>query len=138
MPFAVPMKWREPKNHLTDCYFCLTNKSGISLKSKHTVKYPSLDSAIRPVLHGPELPIPTPPDDITLTEVTESVPHVQNDPDFVEDDTINEPHFLTQEDLNDLVRNLGLCKSKVELLSSRLKGWKLLQGDAKVRFFCQR
>ncbi|KAJ4451730.1 hypothetical protein ANN_03201 [Periplaneta americana] len=79
----------------------------------------------------PGLPIPTPPDDITLTEVIQSVPDVQtelqNDPDFVEDDAINEPHFLTQEDLNDLVRYLGLSKSKGELLASRLKGWKLLQ-----------
>ena len=129
MPFAIPMIWREPKDHLTDCYFCLTNIFGISSKSKHTVKYPSLDSAIRPVLHGPGLPIPTPPDDITLTEIIESV-HVQNalqnDPDFVEDDTINEPYFLTQKDLNDLVWELGLSNSKAELFASRLKGWKLL------------
>ncbi|KAJ4430296.1 hypothetical protein ANN_22509, partial [Periplaneta americana] len=83
------------------------------------------------VLHRPGLPIPTPPDDITLTEVIQSVPDVQtelqNDSDFVEYDTINEPHFLTQENLNDLVRDLGLSKSKAELLASRLKGWKLLQ-----------
>ncbi|KAJ4443238.1 hypothetical protein ANN_04906 [Periplaneta americana] len=86
---------------------------------------------LKPVLHRPRLPIPTPPEDITLTEVIQSVPDVQtelqNDPDFVEYDTINGPHFLTQENLNDLVRDLGLSKSKAELLASRLKGWKLLQ-----------
>jgi len=24
MPFAIPVVWREPSNHSSDCYFCLT------------------------------------------------------------------------------------------------------------------
>ena len=40
---------------------------------------------------------------------------------FVADDTQTIPHFPKQAELNDLIRDLGLIKSKAELLKSRLK-----------------
>jgi hypothetical protein len=57
MPFAVPSVWREPKDHIRDCYFCLVNVKCFSAKSKHGVQYPILPSAIRPVPHD-GFPIP--------------------------------------------------------------------------------
>ena len=56
MPFAIPVVWREPTDHVLDCYFCLTSVIGVTVKSKHTVKYPNLPSAMRPVLHSADLP----------------------------------------------------------------------------------
>ncbi|XP_072264304.1 xyloside xylosyltransferase 1 isoform X2 [Pyxicephalus adspersus] len=47
MLFAIPMVWREPRDHLIDCYFCRINKSEFSGKTKHKIVYPSLDSAVR-------------------------------------------------------------------------------------------
>lgn len=35
-------------------------------------------------------------------------------------------YFPNQKDLNDLIRDLGLTKSKGELLTSRLKQWNLV------------
>ena len=56
--FAVPMIWREQENHVDDCYFCMTNVAGFSSKSKGSIKYPYLLSAIRPIPHSADLPPP--------------------------------------------------------------------------------
>ncbi|KAH9633685.1 hypothetical protein HF086_012611 [Spodoptera exigua] len=56
MPFAVPMIWIEQRDHVSDCYFCLTDVKGINYKKKNTVIYPNLSSAIRPVSHCKKLP----------------------------------------------------------------------------------
>jgi hypothetical protein len=43
------------------------------------------------------------------------------DADFTADLQFNEFHWITQEESNDLVRDLDLPKSKAELLGSRLE-----------------
>ena len=58
MSFGIPMVWREPKNHVDDCYFCITQTQGFSNKSKHRIQYPSLDSAILPEPNSNEIPVP--------------------------------------------------------------------------------
>jgi hypothetical protein len=68
MLFAVPMVWREPKDHSSDCYFCLTNITGITSKSKYIVKYPNVPSAMRPVPHNEALPIPKPPANVIVDD----------------------------------------------------------------------
>jgi len=58
MPFAVPMVWREPSNHSSDCYFYLTPPvtSGMDRK-KQRIDYTNIPSAIRPVPHGKDQPV---------------------------------------------------------------------------------
>jgi hypothetical protein len=115
MPFAVSKVWREQKDHLADCYFCLTKISGISLKSKHSIQYPSLPSAVRPMLYSQDLPVPKPPEKWTTDDDNnddEPVPMEQDisDPDF-QPSTSNEPHLISQGEFDDLVRDLNLSKS---------------------------
>jgi hypothetical protein len=55
-------------DHVPDCYFCLTSITGVTAKSKHTVQYPNLPSAMRPVPHTVELPVPKPPTNIMLSD----------------------------------------------------------------------
>lgn len=140
MPFAVPMIRREQKDHVTDCYFCLTNVSGFSSKNKKSIEYPNLPSAIRPVPHDDSLPVPKPPEKWSLDEADED-PAMEsssdNDPDF-EPSTSGVPHLITQSELNDLVRDLALSKAKAELLGSRLQGWHLLSPGTKISVFRSR
>ena len=57
MPFHVPMVWREPKNHHSDCYFCMTKIAGFSRKNKSSIVYPDCESAIKPVPHDDANPV---------------------------------------------------------------------------------
>ena len=37
MPFSVPTVWREQSDHVTGCYFCMTNMKGFSRKNKSKI-----------------------------------------------------------------------------------------------------
>jgi len=131
--------WREATDHVSDCYFCLTSITGVTAKFKHAVQYPNLPSAMRPVPHSAELTAPTPPAHMTLNDSDSSDEHLGQannnmdcDPRFAGACSCNEPHLLTQRDLNDIVRDLNLSKKQAELLGSRVKGWNLLHQDTKV------
>jgi len=60
------------------------------------------------------------------------------DADFTADLQCNEFHRITQEELNDLVRDLDLAKSKVELLGSRLQQWNLLKTNVRISVYRKR
>ncbi len=134
MSIAIPMIWREPRDHHADCYFCNTNTSGFSVKSNHKIIYPNLDSARRPIPHDDTLPIPFPPqdrldfiaDEMETEEGAVDGDQLQStDHDYTVEEIL-EPKTFTQEELNDLVRDLALSKEKAELLSSKLKQKHLL------------
>jgi len=142
MPFAIAMIWREPTDHVSDCYFCLTSITGVTAKSKHTVQYSNSLSAMRPVPHSAELPVPKPPTNMTLgdsessdEDVGQANKNVDCDPTFAGVCSSSEPHLLTQGEPNDIVRDLNLSKKQAEILGSMLKGWNLLRQDTKVCFY---
>ena len=116
MYFAVPIVWREPQDHSSDCYFCITHIKGISSKSKNTVKYPNLPSVMRPVPYSEDLPIPHLPTHLTVEdeseheEATEVPKEAQDDATFETSTSSCEPHLLSQGELNDLVWDLELSK----------------------------
>jgi len=77
---------------------------------------------MRPVPHSVELPVPKKPTNITLSDSESSnadVDQANNNMDcdstFSGACSYNEPHQLTQGDLNDIVRDLNLSKKQAEL-----------------------
>lgn len=90
---------------------------------------------MRPVPHSEEYLVPKFPDFVILSGNSDfDSAHTEDersDPTF-EASSSSEPHFFTQEDLNDLTRDLNLFKQSTELLSSWLKGWNLLQKDTRI------
>ena len=140
MPFGIPMIWREPRDHSSDCYFCMTNVFGFTGKTKHLINYPNIPSAMQPVPHDVTLPVPAPPPPNTCTSLLgDEEPMMESDDqDYEEPDISNAPHLITAADLNDLVRDLGLSKIGAELLGSRLKEWNLLDKGTKICTFRNR
>jgi hypothetical protein len=59
------------------------------------------------------------------------------DPDF-QGPSSGSPHKLTQNELNNLVRDLELPKVKTELLTSRMKQWKYLDEGTKITLYTYR
>jgi hypothetical protein len=126
MSFTIPMMWRESTNHHNDCYFCLVNVQGHNRKSKKQIMCPSIPSAIMPVPHVKDLPVPLPP--AVLENIAEDVEgdEISSEDDVEGDDVYRPeddftPQRFSQTELNDLVRDLNLPKESTELLGSGLK-----------------
>jgi hypothetical protein len=109
----------------------MVNVAGYNKKNRKGITYPNLLSAIRPVPHGPDLPVPSPPDNVGDESENSSLqPHTE--------EMYFEPHQydrpidkFTQSELNDLIRELQLTKEKSELLCSRLHEKNMLASGVK-------
>jgi hypothetical protein len=140
VPFAVPMVWMEPSNHISDGYLCLKPPvtSAMYRKQKQRIDYPNIPSAIRTVPHGEDLLVQEPPKEYNLISEMEEEdtekrgPHEEpTDPDF-QSPASGSPHRLTQDELNDLVHDLELPTVEAEMLASRMKQWKYLDEGVKI------
>ncbi|GFX88833.1 uncharacterized protein TNCV_2575401 [Trichonephila clavipes] len=136
--FAVSMIWRKPKNHSDDCYFCSCPVQGFNIQNQKDISYPTIiRSAIRPVPHGPDLSIPSPPNILdNIFDDFKQISHISSDSDDGFDPGTNDLELFSQSDLNNLVRDLGLPKDTAEVLGSRLKERHLLNSG--ISFSCYR
>ena len=103
---------------------------------------------MRPVPFSDDLPVPTPPvNKDLLSSSDEEMPSSEDSAKSISLEDIestysgtsgNELHWIMQEDLNDLARNLYLSKQQSELLASRIKQWNLVQEDVRITTFRNR
>lgn len=101
-------------------------------KSRHKIVYPSLESAIRPVPHSDDLPIPVFRELETEVETPSTSYSDSGGSEVVLDCS---PRQFSQADVNDLVRDLNLSKKASELLASRLRERYLLHDDVRISLF---
>src|ERR1700755_378706 len=117
--------------------------SGVNKKKKHTVVYPDVPSAIKPQPYSPGVPVPSKPANIELLDNIEDIVEEVDDTDtsvtyHQPTSTISSPRPLTQGQLNDLTRDLGLSKEKEQLLVSRLSESNLLSQETTYFWFRNR
>ena len=103
---------------------------------------------MRPLPHSNDLSVPTPPvnkdllsssyDEMPLREDSAESISLEDIESTYSGTSGNEPHWITQEDLDDLDRDLYLSKQQSELLVSRLKQWNLVHEDVRITSFRNR
>ncbi|KAG7156789.1 hypothetical protein Hamer_G029270, partial [Homarus americanus] len=119
-PMQVP-KWPSHTQSVERCVKMVTEaaghvysherREGINRKNKHHVKYPDVPSAIKPVPHGPGIPIPTPPEnyrDMILDDdhdIDEDIEETDASSTYLPTASAKEPIPFSQAELNDLTRD---------------------------------
>lgn len=123
LPFSTPMTWHHQTFHKQDdCYFCQTNTSGYTFKTRKSVKYANVVTVAKPIYAKDEVP-------------TTSTSAVETENDLEEEylpPRATQRHFVTNADFCDLIRDLNLSKRQSEILGSRLKQWNLVENDFRV------
>ncbi|GFY17763.1 uncharacterized protein TNCV_1074981 [Trichonephila clavipes] len=124
-------RWDQDKSRVPQvvCSVCVEELrqwfqvQGFYLKDRKDISYPTIiRSVIRPVPHGPDLPIPSPLDTLdNILDDLDQISHISSNSDDGYEPGTNDPELFSESDLNDLVRDLGLPKVTAEVLGSRLK-----------------
>lgn len=131
-----PVLWRETSSHESDCYFCLSTKTGFG---KHMQwSYPTISAGgfTLPVLCPDRMPRVENPCDIYSDVV--SSPAQLSSSSMCSTSDVLKPKLYNQPELNDLIRDLELTKEKSELLASRLRERNFLENDVKATAYRNR
>lgn len=142
LPFDLPAVWREPTDHTVDCYFCLTKTYGYSIKNKSSIIYADVSSVDQPSV-SPSTSAFGCDDSDKLEgnppEADQQPLNIEDDQDYTNQEVTNPvPRPLSQEQLNDWIRDCKLTKETSEMLASRMKECHFLQPGVTVSGFRNR
>lgn len=136
MEISKPMLWRETASHESDCYFCLSTKSGFGKHMRWC--YPTRSGAgyTLPVLYsdGSQYPKSIHMEVNTYATCNQVVSSPSTSSVSYKSDSLA-PKLYTQAQVNDLVRDLELSKEKSELLASHLKDQNFLERNVKTTVY---
>lgn len=105
LKFSKPMCWREPKNHRTDCYFCVTRIDA----DTGTVDYANVISAVKPIANQT----------VAFTQkFVKNLPIVPRQPD--------ESLLILPNELDLLISGLNLSERTAEIMVKAFQEWKIL------------
>jgi hypothetical protein len=99
--------------------------------------YPNIPSALRPLIHDLDVPVPQ-PTEILEEASTDSSDSGGDDEEFQCHTESQCPQLCTQFELNDVIRDLGLPKEKDKLLGSRLKEKNMLAAGTSMYWYRSR
>ena len=131
--FTSPISWREPQNHIDDCYFCLTDVKGYPSKWKDSLIYPNVSSVTKAAYNLK--------DSISgnfTKRFAEETNYSNENQTMEHKPTRNLPQLFDQKGLDDLIRHLKLSKNKAEILGSKLKERNFLEKDLKIPLYRNR
>lgn len=141
LPFKEPVTWHSLRIHReTNCYFCLTNTKGYHFKIRNSIKYAEVDSVSKTVLREKNDAIPNPTKYVSPIHSNE--PSTTGTPsgsgtgsEYLPSGVkSNRRHYVSQEEFEDLVRDLELNKRLIEMLGSRMQQWDFLKEDVNITF----
>jgi hypothetical protein len=96
--------------------------------------YPKIPSALRPVVHGPEVPVPQPTEILEDASTNSSNSGVDYE-EFQCHTKSQIPQLFTQSELKVVIRDIGLPMEKAEILGTRLKEKNLLAAETSVYWY---
>lgn len=93
---------------------------------------------MKPVAHGPGIPIPVLPENFDSSSDSDEAMDCDISATYQPTAETSQPKPLSQDELNDLTRDLGLSKESAQLLGSRLRENKLLAPETTFAWYRSR
>lgn len=143
MKYVYPVIWMHRSEHSDkSCYFCKTQTFGFKYEMRKKINYHKCDSVKEAVLRSETNPIAPseelqPEEESQCNEVESVWNGTNNEISSEYQPTYSEigcsvPHFITQADFNDLMRDTNTSQRSAEIMASRLLQWRLVSDDFRV------